>query len=1115
MKTHLQQKLYTKLDQAEIKLKLEKLFTNSDATNLYSTSSENAIYILTDKNTLLIFEKNSTNKNYFQLKVEPYILKNQSKYQAKEKKNQIWCDDLGKHVIIKRSGNLFYYNPYFKNDLNLKEICLEFKSKYYLEPYSIAFNEDIKSEDEFEILVSDYFSEIYNIKFKIINKKELKIEYFEKVYTFKSKFELEQEKYISNLENKEKQKEIEINKIQEKDELDLDLDFDDFNMITFEKGERIIDMKIYKNNENDDETIVIACTKNMIFKFVGKEKSYVEFFKKYSQNSEIFSKSYRKFPNKSNNLRNNSTHLQILTSYTSTKNKKIVFGCTGGYGYCLGELGNNSGNEEKEKEENNLESIFVLNYKKPKYIGESNIPLFSFDEHLNNSTNSEPIMACQSKLYIFVLFDNCLVAINKITKRYVNALKLSIKFLDIFYNKFKNVLILYNYKEIYNISLDGEDKYVWANYIEIGRFDLALNSISKNDNQTRAIMHKLKADYLYKQKQFELAGKEYSLSNEPFEHICYKFLKDGKILGLISYLEMIKAYKLNGQNIKKDLFINKYLVYTWLAELFLNEENNKNSELILKKFEEFKHNRKDKYLNKQNLYHFLKINGKEKDYNEFAILKNDHKAFIHNLIINGKYDEAFNYLDTKLINDDSNEDCIKIFMQYIDLFMKKSVKNTIKLLENITFSQIDQKQLVSALMGPNIKNCIDDESNYNIVLNYLRKIIKQNISSDNQNQNLNNLYILFLSLSDKKENRQEIIDYLKGPLNIYTLNNNQMNVTITNKKVLIDLGFAEKILEKNPPALSLIHFYMQKYDEGVKIALDNEEYDLAIIITQNIPNEEKKRKIWMKLFDFFKKNKIYTSKKILELSNGAINIEDILPLIDDEIKLEDIKKDLQECMDVYEEGISHLKKKIITYNKSNNNIQEDIYFINKRKIDLEHLKIKCHVCQNNFNENKFFLFPCGHIFDAECLVKILNEYDTNGIGGENLKGKVKAIKSLTDKIMKMQRKKSFHKRDIIIGELTKFGKKTRKTMKRFLTFVKIDPKKDNEKGNEKIKEKVTILEDETDLTKEEELQLKELTNGLYNFLKEECVLCGQEMINSTQIKFSKEDENIKWGKLVC
>ena len=95
-----------------------------------------------------------------------------------------------------------------------------------------------------------------------------------------------------------------------------------------------------------------------------------------------------------------------------------------------------------------------------------------------------------------------------------------------------------------------------------------------------------------------------------------------------------------------------------------------------------------------------------------------------------------------------------------------------------------------------------------MILNYLRKIIKQNTSKNKQNKNLNNLYLLFLSLSDKKENQQEIVNYLKGPLNVYTLNNNQMNVSFTNKKVLIDLSFAEKILKKNPPALSLIYFLM-------------------------------------------------------------------------------------------------------------------------------------------------------------------------------------------------------------------------------------------------------------------------------------------------------------------
>ena len=1115
MKTAIPQKPLLRPLQGELKFhKIEKIFTHQDSTNnLYSTSSENALYLLTDKNTFLIFEKNSTQKNHIQLKITNYTQKNETKLQTKEKNNQIWCDDSGNHVLIKTNGSLFYYNPYFKNDFNLKEIVLDYKSRYYLEIYSVAFNEEIKSQDEFEILVSDYNSEIYNIKFKIIDKKDITIEYFEKVHSFKSKFQLDQENYLYG-ENEDKKE----NDNKEELDMDLDIDFDELNLITFDNGERIIDMKIYRSQNN--EKTVIACTKNMIFKFVGKEQSYVDLFKKYSQNSELMIKSYKKFPNKSKVLSYNSSHLQILPSYTRSQNKKVVFGCMGGYGYCLGEIEENS-----ENKENDLENIIVINYKRPKHLGESKIPLFTLDENLINSRiNSEPIMACQSKLHVFVLFDNCFLTINKITRRFVNSYKITEKFKDMFYNKFKNSIFLYTEKELYNLSLEGEDKLVWSNYIEIGRFDLALNMIPEDDNETRAVIHKLKANYLYKQKKYESAGKEYSLSNEPFEHICYKFLKDGKLSGLISYLEMIKTYKLNDNNIRNinnELFINKYLVYTWLAELLINEESNNNNELILKKFsEEFKNNRKDKYLNKQNLYHFLKINGKDKEFNEFAISKNDNKSLIENLLIKGKYDEAFNYLEKNLLNENNNtEECIKLLMQYIDLFMKKSIKNTVKLLENITFSLNDQKQLVRVLIGSNFKKFVEDEENYNIILNYLRKIIKQNISSDIQNKNLNNLYLLFLSLSDKKENKQEIVDYLKGALNTYTLNNNQMNVSFTNKKVVIDLGFAEIILKNIPPALSLVYYLMQKYDESIKVALENEEYELAIIMTQNIQNEEKQRKIWVKLFKFFNKNRKYSPKDILELSNGVINIEDILPLMDDDIKLQDIKVDLQECIDVYEEGVSQLKQKIITYNKSNCNIQEDIYVINKRKINLDHSKIKCHICQSNISENKFFLFPCGHIFDADCLVKILYEYDANRIGGEELNGKVKAVKSLTEKIMRMQRKKSLHKKNIFIGGLHKFGTKTKNTMKMFLTFVKNEQKgKENEKEivkeKEKEKEKSKIFEEETELTKEEEIQLKELTNGLYNLLKEECVLCGQEMINSTQVKFSQEDENIKWGKLV-
>ena len=92
----------------------------------------------------------------------------------------------------------------------------------------------------------------------------------------------------------------------------------------------------------------------MIFKFVGKEESLGELFKKYQKN-EINSKSLRKFQNYSKISIFYLSHLQILPSFTTTNNLKIVFGCYGGYGYCLGEI------EENSKDKNNdLGNIFVF-----------------------------------------------------------------------------------------------------------------------------------------------------------------------------------------------------------------------------------------------------------------------------------------------------------------------------------------------------------------------------------------------------------------------------------------------------------------------------------------------------------------------------------------------------------------------------------------------------------------------------------------------------------------------------------------------------------------------------------------------------------------------------------
>ena len=57
------------------------------------------------------------------------------------------------------------------------------------------------------------------------------------------------------------------------------------------------------------------------------------------------------------------------------------------------------------------------------------------------------------------------------------------------------------------------------------------------------------------------------------------------------------------------------------------------------------------------------------------------------------------------------------------------------------------------------------------------------------------------------------------------------------------------------------------------------------------------------------------------------------------------------------------------------------------------------------------------------------------------------------------------------------------------------------------------LDQREEFSKDEEKQLKQYSDSLYRLLKEECVLCGKEMINSTQIKLG-EDENKKWNDLI-
>ena len=749
-----------------------------------------------------------------------------------------------------------------------------------------------------------------------------------------------------------------------------------------------------------------------------------------------------------------------------------------------------------------------IQYKENKMECNKKINIFPYVKFKFDGTkdyNSIPTMVCQSKLHIFFLYNDCLLVINKLNKNIVHVEYLLTRYNDMYYNESLNSLLLSTQRNVFILNLDDEDKYIWENYVEIGNFELAIKNLPAEEEYLKPKLHRLNAEKLLKEEQYDKAAENYSLSDELFESVCVKFMTLNQYGALLKYLTLIKNTKLANLHRKDEIkyFLPKYLIFTWITELLVEHDLKKDKDINLKDFvEEAKHNHTDKYIDKITYYFLLLNYGKQNEFLEYAMWKGDYELIIQSLINHLKYEEVLNNLEKFMscdIDDNVMKKLIKVIFEYSNYFMKESPIKTINLLEKEFMSEINQDDIIKVIIDLDIKQEIK-RGNYEIILNYIRRLIKKYVANSsnepNDNRkvtpstlnNLHNLYILFLSLSDKPEHKKEIIEYLKGPLCTYTSKNNYLNVSLyNNKEIYIDLNFAQKILKNNYCALALVYCLMGRYTESILIALEHNEKDIAIFIAQNIKDDKIKKDIWLRIFKYFKTNNFADAKNILESSLGILKIEDILPFMMDNVKLEELKTDLQACINYYEEGVHQLKQEINDYNQSTEIIRKDIYQLQKKSTCINYTQIKCEKCQKDIMGAKFFLFPCGHIFDTFCLIKILIDYDEQNIGDEYFKIKVNNIKSLREKIRNLQ-----EKRKKIIYE-QKMQSNNSNTFKALFNFINKEQKEE--------------------FSKEEEIKLKEYSDNLYRLLKEECVLCGKEMIKSTQIKLG-QDENKIWKDLV-
>ena len=1059
------------------------------------SSSKKYLYFVTDIGELFRLKSNDLSSLNQAHKIRPEASKS---LPFKEKFTKIWTDKAGNHSIIRFKNSIFYFNS---DNSVVKELNI-FREKQ-IEVCAVGFNENnnnvLKTGN---ILVVDCKNNIYEYSITI-----------EKMdrddFSFRDKISFLDSVIFPDWDNEE----------------DDDFSYD------YNPNNRIYGIKFYHTNlkqnniENKNLNITNSCyiilvTKNKIIQLRGvyENNSFKSFFEKYKNNHSLYNESCKFFPKGDNNFGKakdmNFIDYDIDILYNKI-NRFEKFGWKTQTGYCFGEY---EYGEDYIPED--IKQCIV-------------IPFIKINQN-GKKEKDEPLSIVHSLNHIFILYKDCLSIISKITTNIIHTQYLSKPFNNIFYNEYSNnngnLILVSNEEGAFNISLEKENKDIWQDYLEIGDYDEAVNICEQTNPGLIKKIKKVSAEDFFEKGRNYKAAKDFSISDEKFENVCILYLMKNDYKNLQKYLA---EYTNNNLDSKKDI-IQLTLINFLLFNIHLKENpkinhnendleeiniNNDNDNLKLieqnkKSLEEFRNfiNENKDYLNPETVYQILQNNGRMEELIEYASIIQDYEKVILYYINEKNIPKAI-YKLYQFASSTKNGDILKkicnIFEQNSHLLFKQCPKESITLLKEKLQKYANMEIIIRAIVSTTdkdelnlsneskikIKSDSDDKEeiekkeikkkNENEILSYLRNLIENDEKLGKEEKNVHNLYIYYLSKSESSQD--ELIKYLKTPLN----RNDTMYLFSRKKDALFQLDYAKKLLRNNPEALSLVLALMGKYSDGVKLALKTntkKSLEIAKFIASNAQGEKLQKELWIEIFCNNKKNEKDDPIKIMKESK-ILKIEDVLPYISDEIKIEDFKTQISKCINEYEENINHLKEDINNYNKANETIINDIYKINKKSTEIKYGECKCDICHKIIKDRNLYLFPCGHIFDAICIKNSLINYQNDGIKDKKLIEKNKKILELFKKL-KIVEEKEKNKEDEsdkkdIVGQL--FSK--------IINYGKEVVKKQEQNS--------------------EKLTAKEIEEGqieLNNLLTDQCVLCGEYLVENIQNSLIDEDKDfIEWA----
>ena len=1078
-------------------------FPNFQGKIASMSSSKKYLYFVTDQGEFFRLKSGDLSFLNQAYKLRPESSKSYPPF--KEKLTKIWTDIPGNHTIIRYKKSIYYFN----SECGVVKELSVFREKQ-IEIFAVGFDE--LNQNVFKtgnILISDYNNNIYEYSITIDNTDRDDFSLHDKISLLDSIIYQDWDK-------------------EEEDELSKEC----------EPNNRIYGIKFYRTNskpnnanqnQNQKETkivinncYIILVSKNRMIQLRGQceNNSFKSLFDKYKNNHSLYNESCKYFPEGSKN-KNDDINFDINILYTKF-NKFDKFGWRTQSGFIYGEFEYGSDYTPEDIE-------------RSKYV-----PFIKISQD-GKKINDEPINIVHSINHIFVLYKDCLTIISKINTNIIHTQYFTKPYNNIYYNEFSdnngNLILVSKEGEVYNIPLEKENIDIWQDYLEIGNYEEAVNICEKTNPGLIKKIKRVSAEELYDKGRGIKAAKDYSVSDEKFETVCILFLIKDDYKNLKQYLTHYTNNNLDNQKNITQLMLVTFLLFNIylkenrkiiskneLEDTSLSKENidliEQNNKISLENFRKLIKENKD-FLNSKMVYQILQSNGRMEEFIEYATLMQDYDKVILYYINEKNIPKALHEL-SQFVNSTNNEETLKklgnIFQQNAPILFKQSPKESIILLKEKFQKYVDMEIIIRAIVSMTdkdefgigigdrvdfnkikIKNDINEKEqnekneikkkNENEILSYLRNIINKKEKNMKEERNVHNLYIYYLSKSE--ENQDELLSYLKAPLNI---KENTYSILKRNKGALFQLDYAKKLFRNNPEALSLVLALMGKPSDGVNLALKTNTMrskEIAKYIATNTKDEKLKKKLWIDIFCDNKQKEKDPIKTIKE--SKILKIEDVLPYISDEIKIEDFKTQISKSINEYEENINHLKEDINNYNKANEVITNEIYKITKKSTEIKYSECKCDICHKIIKNKNLYLFPCGHIFDAICIKKCLKNYENEGVKQEKLIEKNKKIAELFKKL-KINEEKEIIKEEV--NERNDIMGMGQKIFSKIINYGKEVVNKTKELNSEK-------------LTKQE---IEEEQKKLNELLSEQCVFCGEYLVENVQNSLIDEEKDaIEWA----